>query len=81
MLNDTCAPLGFILEDNDKSRPCRLRRQILQYLKGEDETLLEDGGISVLLNVNDIIDTMRKNYESDDEPHKSDDESHSNEIV
>ena len=59
-LNDVCAALSITVQERDKDLPRKLRRLILQYIEGEDIISLEDGGMFVLLELNDKIDALRE---------------------
>ncbi len=48
-----------------KHTPCTLRIRILQHLEEDDIVLLEDEGISILLDAKDKIDSLRNNDEEE----------------
>lgn len=58
-LNDICAALDLDVEEREKDSARVLRRRILQYLEGDDVTSLEDGGMSVSLDLRDKIDDVK----------------------
>lgn len=57
-LNHICAALDLDVDKNDSPR--MLRRHILQYVEGEGVTSREDEGMSLLLDLNDKIDEVKK---------------------
>ncbi len=67
-LNDICAALNLIVDKSERDLPCKLRRRILQFLEGEDVTSQEDEGLSVLLQLNDNIDELKKKNDDDELP-------------
>lgn len=56
-LNNVCAALDLRVEEHNKNLPRKLRRLILQFLKGGDIISKEDEGMSVLLELNDKLTT------------------------
>lgn len=58
-LNDICWALSLTVETSEKDLPRKLRRNILQYLEGEDVISQEDEGMSLLLQVNDKIEEIK----------------------
>lgn len=67
-LNDICAALNVDVEESEKDSARVLRRRILQYLEGDDVTSLEDAGMSVLLDLNDKIDDVKRQITKHNEP-------------
>lgn len=67
-LNDICAALNVDVEESEKDSARVLRRRILQYLEGDDVTSLEDAGMSVLLDLNDKIDDVKRQITKHSEP-------------
>ena len=59
-LNNVCAGLGLTVDRRDKD-VCKLRRQILQYIEREDVMSREDKGMSLLMQLNDLIEEQREN--------------------
>lgn len=54
------------MDEGDRDLPRKLRRLILQYLEGEEVTSQEDGGMSLLLELNDTIDELKKKDDGSD---------------
>lgn len=57
-LNELCATLSLTIHKDDTDIPRKLRRQILQFIEGEDVISREDEGMSLLLELNDRIDEL-----------------------
>lgn len=51
-LNDMCAALSLTVDKNEKDLPCKLRRRILENLRGTSQ---KDEGMSLLSELNDKI--------------------------
>lgn len=64
-LNDICVTLSVEVNESERDLPRKLRRLILQCLEGKDVTSLEDGGMSLILELNGKIDEIEdKNAEN-----------------
>ncbi|KAL7842136.1 hypothetical protein SRHO_G00238250 [Serrasalmus rhombeus] len=59
-LNGICTALDLTVEKNDQDSPRKLRRHILHYLEGEDVISREDGGMTMLLQLNDQLDEIKE---------------------
>ncbi len=67
-LNEICEALNLIVDKSERDLPRKLRRRILQFLEGEDVTSQEDEGMSVLLQLKDNIDELKKKNDDDELP-------------
>ncbi len=60
-IRSLCEMLKLNVEEGETHTPCMLRIRILQHLEEDDICLLEDEGISILLDAKDKIDSLRNN--------------------
>ena len=66
-LTDVCSTLNVTVDESDRDLPRKLRRLILQHVESKDVTGLEDGGMSLLLKLNDKLDELKEENDGCDE--------------
>ncbi len=60
-MRSLCEMLKLNVGEGETHTPRTLRRRILQHLEGDDVVLLEDEGLSILLDAKEKIDSLRNN--------------------